>query len=64
LTGSWRIRPTPPGTAGFSLLDDYAREVIKLERERGVDEKETMRRHPAAVAVLEEHRKRDLGWSR
>jgi hypothetical protein len=54
-----------PGSAGFSLLADYAREVIQLEQERGgVDEREAERLHPAAAAVLEEHRKRDLGWGR
>jgi hypothetical protein len=56
-----------PGTAGFSLLADYAREVIKLESERGVGEKEAMRRHPAAAATLEtaaNEWQRDRGWSR
>jgi hypothetical protein len=56
----------PPGSAGFSLLADYAQEAIRLERERGADKSEAMRRHPAAAAVLEEHarHKRDRGMGR
>lgn len=55
-----------PGTAGFSLLADNAREVMLLELGRGTDEREAMRRHPAAAAVLEEHarHKRDRGVGR
>jgi hypothetical protein len=54
-----------PGSAGFSLLVDDAKEAIRLERERGgLGEAEAMRLHPAAAAILEKHaeyRQRDSG---
>jgi hypothetical protein len=56
------------GSAGFSLLVEYASEVIQLEQERGnIDEREAGRLHPAAVAILEkdaEYRQRDRGLGR
>ncbi|MDR1622238.1 MAG: hypothetical protein LBS00_07675 [Synergistaceae bacterium] len=57
----------PPGTMGFRLQVDHALEVLKLERERGTDEREALRLHPGAVAVLEkaeEYRKRERGVGR
>jgi hypothetical protein len=52
---------------GFSLQVDQALEVLKLERERGKDEREALRLHPGAVAILEkaeEYRRREKGLSR
>ena len=57
----------PPGTVGFSLQVDYSLEVLKLERERGTDERKALSLHPAAAAVLkkaEEYRRRDRGLGR
>jgi hypothetical protein len=57
----------PPGTMGFRLQVDRALEVLKLERERGRDEREALRLHPGATAVLEkaeEYRKRERGMGR
>jgi gamma-glutamyl:cysteine ligase YbdK (ATP-grasp superfamily) len=56
------------GSAGFSMLADAAREVIKLEQEySGVDEQEATERHPKAAATLEqyaEYKRRDRGLGR
>jgi hypothetical protein len=57
----------PPGTMGFSLQVGQALEVLNLERERGKDEREALRLHPGAAAVLEkaeEYRRRERGLSR
>jgi hypothetical protein len=56
-----------PGTMGFNLQVDHALEVLKLERERGTDEREALRLHPGAAAVLEkaeEYRRRERGLGR
>jgi hypothetical protein len=56
-----------PGTMGFNLQVDQALEVLKLERERGTDEREALRLHPGAAAVLEkaeEYRRRERGLGR
>jgi hypothetical protein len=55
-----------PGTAGFQMQADQALEVLKLERS-GADEREALRLHPRAAAVLEEaaeYKKRDRGLGR
>jgi hypothetical protein len=57
----------PPGTMGFRLQVDHALEVLKLEREYGTDEREALRFHPNAAAVLEkaeEYRRRERGLGR
>jgi hypothetical protein len=56
-----------PGTMGFRLQADQALEVLKLERERGTDEREALCLHPGAAAVLEkaeEYWKRERGLGR
>jgi hypothetical protein len=57
-----------PGTAGFQMQVDRALEVLRLEMERsGADEREALRLHPRAAAVLEEaaeYKKRDRGLGR
>jgi hypothetical protein len=52
---------------GFSLQVDHALEILKLERERGTDGRETLRLHSGAAAVLEEaeeYQKRGRGLGR
>jgi HD-GYP domain-containing protein (c-di-GMP phosphodiesterase class II) len=56
-----------PGTMGFSLQVDHALEILKLERERGTNEREALRLHPGAAVVLskaKEYRRRDRGPGR
>jgi hypothetical protein len=57
-----------PGTAGSQMQVDRALRVLKLEKERsGSDEREALRLHPRAAAVLEEaaeYKKRDRGLGR
>jgi hypothetical protein len=43
----------PSGTMGFHLQVDHALEVLKLEQERGTDERKALSLHPGAAAVLE-----------
>jgi hypothetical protein len=56
-----------PGTMGFRLQVDHALEILELERERGTDEREALRLHPGAKAVLEkaeEYGRRERGLGR
>ena len=41
-----------PGTAEFQSQYNKAKEIFRLEKERGTDDEEAKRRHPEAVAVL------------